>query len=181
MEADPDLAVDPENEDDWGLTEEEQRGPLTIPNRALPYKVVRSPSKKTSKPMAKDGMVIDKQSPSKPTDSGKKSDRPKNKTESRGAKKVEATRRIHEVEEYNADDTSDNEDVGSGDDVSAYSTSESIHSQLAILDDIQRPKPVQSTTVHPIYLTFSPWWQSVEDREIGPLWAIMMDDGRMKA
>ena len=149
LEADPDMAVDPENEDDWGLTEEEQHGPLAIPHRALPYQVVLSPSKKTLKPAAKDGKVMDKQSPSRPRASGKKLDHPKNKSDSWGAKKVKAKRRIHEVEEYNADDTSNIEVLGSGDDVSAHSTSESINSQLVILDNIQQPMPVQSTTVHP--------------------------------
>ena len=118
--------VDPENEDDWGLNEDEQFEPLVIPKRATAYKVVQAPTQKTSKPGAKDGKANDKQSPAKATASPKKADHSKTKSDSRGAKKVDAQRRIHEVEEYDADDASDIELLGSGDNVSTRSSSESM-------------------------------------------------------
>ena len=102
---DPKLTVDPYDENDWPLNEEDKLERLRIGKRASIYKVVQPQAEATPKAITKTAKATEKASPVKLKASGSKSGAKKG--ESRGEQKVEGNKQIHEVEEYGADETDD--------------------------------------------------------------------------
>jgi hypothetical protein len=103
LEINPDVFIDPYDEEDWPLDDEDQLDYLSIPKRATPYKAVQ-PKGKT---VTKSTPAPSKSNPEAASTSHATAKSPKSKPSiakvglpkagaSRGAKKVDATKRMQD-------------------------------------------------------------------------------------
>jgi hypothetical protein len=124
----PNAHIDPYDEDAWSIDEEKTLDFLNIPKRASIYKVANAsgapaqkPIPSSSKPQRKATVTSPaKTTPGKAKPSVAKGGLQK-KGAARGAKKLDALKRVHETEEPDDDDDEDEEDVqASGDEVCIF-------------------------------------------------------------
>jgi hypothetical protein len=115
LDLDPDAFIDPYDEADWPLDDEDTLDFLTIPKRAAPYKVLPNKGKTVTKPTpASTKSTPTATSTPQPTSKSPKSkpsvakDGLQKRGASRGAKKIEAMKRIQDNE---TDDMFESSDV----------------------------------------------------------------------